>query len=33
MYDDEVHLSIAGRVPYSRALATALLPLVARPAR
>jgi len=33
MYDDEVHLSVAGRVPYSRALATALLPLVARPAR
>ena len=27
MYDDEVHLSAAGRIPYSRALAGALLPL------
>jgi hypothetical protein len=27
MYDDEVHLSEAGRIPYSRALATALAPL------
>ena len=29
MYDDEVHLSAAGRIPYSRALATALTPLIA----
>lgn len=32
MYDDEVHLSAAGRIPYSKALATALLPLTPQPA-
>jgi hypothetical protein len=29
-YDDEVHLSVAGRVPYSRALGAALAPLLAQ---